>query len=297
MATGIYLVDNPPVIRQFRSPRRAAPSGVIVVHTAEAFADESPPDRGAENVAAFIQRRTNYGSYHDLADSDSIIQLVRYSDEAFHDATGSNPHSYGVSAACQAAKWSSYSQAWRNATVTNMARAAVRYANWLKARSGIVIPARRITRAESEDRKPGFISHALRDPTRRTDPGASFPWTFFLSQYSQLLNGDEEMELTDTIHLKTDGTVKYSSGTTSVEGVLSSISYYTLVNRNMLAASAARETALAKAIAALSTDADITEARMREIVREAALEAVATLPAVSADAVVDELSERLEGTP
>jgi hypothetical protein len=65
----------------------------------------------------------------------------------------------------------------------------------------------------------------------------------------------------------------------------------------MLAASAARETALAKAIAALSTDADITEARMREIVREAALEAVATLPAVSADAVVDELSERLEGTP
>jgi hypothetical protein len=120
--------------------------------------------------------------------------LVRYSDEAFHDATGSNPHSYGVSAACQAAKWPEYPQAWRNATVTNMARGAARYARWLKARSGIVIPARRVSRAESENRKPGFISHAERDPTRRTDPGKTFPWTFFLAQYNTLLlNGDDDM--------------------------------------------------------------------------------------------------------
>jgi hypothetical protein len=116
-----------------------------------------------------------------------VIQLVRYSDEAFHDATGSNPHSYGVSAACQAAKWLDYSQEWRNATVTNMARAAARYALWLKSRSGIVVPAQRITRPESEDREPGFISHAARDPDRRTDPGKDFPWTFFLSQYARLV--------------------------------------------------------------------------------------------------------------
>lgn len=189
MATGIYLIDNPPAVRQYRSPRREKPSGVCVVHTAESIADQAGPDFGAENVAAFIARRTNFGSYHDLVDSDTRIQLVRYSDEAFHDATGSNPHSYGVSAAAQAAKWPEYSTTWKNATVENMARSAARYASWLKGQRGIIIPAKRITRAESEARKPGFISHAERDPERRTDPGKTFPWTFFLSRYAFYRSG------------------------------------------------------------------------------------------------------------
>ena len=185
MATGIYLIDNPPRIRQYRSPRRTRPSGLIVVHTAENLTDESPPDRGAENVAAFIQRRTNYGSYHHIVDSDSILQLVRFGDEAFHDATGSNPYSYGVSAATQAAKWGHVSKAWREATVLNMARASARYARWVKTNYGIIIPARRVSRAESEARKPGFISHAERDPKRRTDPGHLFPWDDFLSEFAK----------------------------------------------------------------------------------------------------------------
>ena len=45
-----------------------------------------------------------------------------------------------------------------------MAAAAARYATWVRNRSGIVIPARRISRAESDARVPGFISHAERDP-------------------------------------------------------------------------------------------------------------------------------------
>lgn len=222
MATGIYLIDNPPATRQFRSPRREAPSGVVVVHTAESFADETPPDRGAENVAAFIARRSNPGSYHDLADSDSIIQLVRYSDEAFHDATGSNPHSYGVSAAAQAAKWPDYSPEWRKATVTNMARAAARYARWLYDRRGIIIPARRISRADSEDRTPGFISHALRDPDRRTDPGPHFPWPFFLTQYAHIIAfGEvEDMELTDNLSLSGSTQALIGAPTASVDNAL-----------------------------------------------------------------------------
>jgi hypothetical protein len=185
MATGIYLIDHPPRIRQYRSPRRAKPSGLIVVHTAEWFPDESGPDSGAENCAGFIVRRTNYGSYHHLVDSDSIIQLVRFGDEAFHDATGSNPYSYGVSAATQAAKWNTVGTKWRQATVLNMARGSARYARWVKSNYGILIPAKRVTRAESENRKPGFISHAERDPARRTDPGKLFPWTMFLNEYAR----------------------------------------------------------------------------------------------------------------
>jgi hypothetical protein len=201
VSTGIYLIDNPPAIRQYRSPRRAAPSGVIVVHTAESFPDENPPDRGAENVAAFIARRTNYGSYHDLVDSDSIIRMVRYTDEAFHDATGSNPHSYGVSAATQAARWPQLNDAWVDATVQNMALASAHYARWLFAERGVLIPARQITRDDSERRIPGFISHANRDPQRRTDPGRDFPWSDFLRRYAALMQDptqeDDEMPLTD----------------------------------------------------------------------------------------------------
>lgn len=190
-----WLDDNPPVRSQFRRPRRESPSGVVVVHTAENAPDTAGSDSGAENVANFIRNRTDPGSYHDLADSDSCINLVGYDAEAFHDATGSNPHSYGVSGATQAAKWASMPQAWRDGCVRQMAAAASRYARWLRSRTGIVIPARRITRAQSEARVPGFISHAERDPARRTDPGANFPWAQFLDLFAQFTDQKEDFDM------------------------------------------------------------------------------------------------------
>lgn len=187
-----YLIENPPRTRQFRRPRRATPSGVVVVHTAESLPDETAPDTGAENVARFIANRSDFGSYHDLADSDSLIQLVPYDAEAFHDGTGSNPHSYGVSAATQAAKWPELSPEWTDATIRNMARGAARYARWIKREHGVDIPARRISLAESEARMPGFISHGERDPGRRTDPGRLFPWAKFLTYYAEELDPQED---------------------------------------------------------------------------------------------------------
>jgi len=181
---GIYLEDHPPAVRQFRCPRRATPSGLIVVHTAENLPDTVPPDSGAENVAGFIVRRNTFGSYHMLADSDTVIQLVRFECEAFQDATGSNPFALSVSAATQAAKWDAMPSIWRTATVVNMAAAAATMAKWVKAAHGVTVPASRIDRAASEARRPGFISHAERDPARRTDPGASFPWSAFLTSFA-----------------------------------------------------------------------------------------------------------------
>lgn len=177
-----YLVANPPRIRQFR-PRTEKPSGVCVVHTAENTPDWVGPDSGAEAVAAFIRDRTDYGSYHVLADSDSRIRLVPFSQQAYGDGTGSNPHAFHVSAATQAAKWGQATRRWRRATVRQMARGAATYAKWLKRHHGIAIPARRITRAQSEARIPGFLSHAERDPGRRSDPGAGFPWRYFLARF------------------------------------------------------------------------------------------------------------------
>lgn len=193
-----YLVENDPRIRQFRE-RGTDPSGVVVVHTAESYPDEVGPDDGAENVARFIRDRTTYGSYHDLADSDSIVLLVPYWMQAYGDGTGSNPHAYHVSAATQAHRWPTLPREWTEATVRNMARAAARYARWIKREHGVEIPARRITREESDRRVPGFLSHAERDPARRSDPGAGFPWDLFLETYENEMEGDTMAEHVDEL--------------------------------------------------------------------------------------------------
>lgn len=183
-----YLREHPnPVSRGYTSPRRSEPSGVAVVHTAENVPDYVAFDGGAEAVAHYETIRTTPGSYHDLVDSDSAINLVRYEDAAWHDATGTNHHSYGVSIATRADVWPLAPAAWRAGAVEQAAQAAARYARWLHARNGTVIPARRITAAEARNRVPGFISHAELDPGRRTDPGAEFPWDTFLARYAELV--------------------------------------------------------------------------------------------------------------
>lgn len=182
-----YLVEHPPARKQFNQPRTAKPTGLVVVHTAESDPDTVGPDTGAENVARFIQQRSTPGSYHDLADSDSTINLVPYTAEAFGDGTGSNPFAYHVSAATQAAKWPTLPEEWKDETVRNMAQCSARFARWIKKVHGIDIPARRVSKAESDRGMAGFISHGERDPGRRSDPGATFPWDDFLRYYKQAM--------------------------------------------------------------------------------------------------------------
>lgn len=181
-----YLLEHPPARSQFRRVRREEPSGVVVIHTAENTPDVVATDGGAEAVARFIRTRQDPGSYQVIADSDSRLQLVPWDMEAYQDGTGSNPHAVGLSVATRADWWPWAPQAWRDGAIEQLAQAAAEYARWLHARRGIVIPPRRITRAESERRIPGFISHGERDPGRRTDPGAHFPWDRFLHRYAQL---------------------------------------------------------------------------------------------------------------
>lgn len=193
-----YLDDHPPARTQFRR-RYAEPSGVIVVHTAESIADDTGPDTGAEAVAGFIARRADPGSYHLLADSDSVVQVVRFEYAAYGDGTGSNEHAIHLSYACRAADWPHMSAERRAAYIEQGARAAARAAEWLKAEHGIDVPARRVTRPQSDDRVPGFISHGERDPGRRTDPGAAFPWRLFLDRYDHHRQGDTMTPQQETI--------------------------------------------------------------------------------------------------
>lgn len=183
---GFYLVDHPPSRSQFRTSRRAAERGVVVVHTAESTPDYVAFDGGAEAVANFIRTRTDVGSYHELADSDSSVPMVPDHSEAFGDGTGSNPWAWHLSVATRADVWPLAPPSWRDGAVEQAAQAAAGYAHRLHARTGIVIPARRITRAESEAGVPGFVSHGDRDPGRRHDPGDGFPWDAFLARYADL---------------------------------------------------------------------------------------------------------------
>lgn len=178
-----FLIDNPPKVRQFRRPRRAKPSGVIVVHTAESILDMIGVDSGAEDVARFVANRSDFGSYHTLADSDSTVPLVPFDAEAYGDGTGSNPHAIHISFACKAAGWAGMTAERRAAMIHHGALAAAEAATWLHKNHGVTVPAMRISRADSERRLPGFISHAERDPARRSDPGAEFPWDDFFREY------------------------------------------------------------------------------------------------------------------
>lgn len=157
-----------------------------MLHTAESTPDLSPPDEGAERVAAWISTRTDPGSYHRLVDSDSIVALVPWWYEAWHDGTGTNPHSVGISAATTAALWPAKPWSWTERCVVNMALAAADYAAWLESERGVAIPARRITSVHARARVPGFLSHGELDPGRRSDPGPGFPWDLFLAAYAWL---------------------------------------------------------------------------------------------------------------
>ncbi len=192
---GVYLLDNPPAQRQFRETRRAPQKPVVVVHTAESGTDFEGVDNKAENVAAFMQRRTTYGSYHMLGDSDSIIQAIPFGYEAYHDASKmaggerSNSCTIGVSLAMNSADWSSPKlTGWRRGRLIEVAAQMFFYAaKFLKEEIGRIPDPVYLPEKADSDRKDasGFTGHGVRDPGRRSDPGKDFPWTEVLALYTK----------------------------------------------------------------------------------------------------------------
>ena len=187
MADPTYLEAHPPARSQYRRPRRAEPSGAIVVHTAENAPDLDGDDGGAEGVARFISTRTDAGSYHTVVDADSIVRVVPYDAEAYGEGTGGNPYALHLSFAVKTGTWDELEPDRLAAIVLNGARAAADMARWLNPK-GKATPAVRISADAYRRKAAGFISHAELDPSRRSDPGASFPWGAFLDLYAQELH-------------------------------------------------------------------------------------------------------------
>lgn len=197
---GIYLEDNPPARSQFRVGRREPVRGVIIVHTAESGTDTDGADPKAENVANFIRGRDDAGSYHLLGDRDSIVQLVRFANEAFHCQGGANKSTFGISLAMNSADWLTLPMAARSELLDTAAQMATMVIRWLEAR-GVEVPLRWLTRPQYENGLAGFVSHANADPTpgRRSDPGAAFPVGGFLQRVESSMQRQQGQRPVDVI--------------------------------------------------------------------------------------------------
>ena len=180
MSTGYVALDRPnphgtvnPDGRYWGRYRRRDPfSGGIVVHTAEVPPDYVAPDFGAERTADYFTGSTRPASYHRIADSDSIVPFLPLDHEAYHDATGGNRWSVGVSMGTQAHTWGTNLEhdelVLRNAARA-IAEAARYWASLAPGRDPLAV-ARWITPAQYRAKEPGLVEHGQLDPSRRSDP-------------------------------------------------------------------------------------------------------------------------------
>lgn len=178
-----YFQRNPQRTPQWNPRRRNGhtDSGVVVVHTFEA-----PAGRTCTWGANFLRTRTDYGSYHWLADAlGYTLHLAPWSAETWHETTVNN-WSVGISMMAYAANWRKITPAQRRNLIHGAALGAHRYSRWRVSQGKSAVPARRISRAQALARVPGFIGHGEIDTKRRTDPGAHFPWNDFLAEYARL---------------------------------------------------------------------------------------------------------------
>lgn len=189
-----YGIDHPnPNTPQGVYPRRggATLSGTCIIHTSESVLDVIGDDSTAEDCAAFIVRRSDYGSYHNLVDSDSIIEIFPFEWETWQDSETNN-WAVGISAACRTTDWATMGDAKREGFYRNLAWCAADFIKYM-ATKGIEVPLKRISGAEARARKPGFCAHGD-SGISRSDPGRDFDWNRFFKYTAEALNGVIEEE-------------------------------------------------------------------------------------------------------
>lgn len=195
-----YLSARRPVRDQWYEERRRPLTGCTVLHTSEGVMDTVGPDTGTESLAEFIRTRTTAGSYHDVADSDSNLQLVEYDYGAYHDGTGSNNWALSLSFVCRTVDWARMTPERRRGFLRQGALAFLRQQAYRRAVGAPLTAPRRITKAQSDRGESGFIYHGDRDPDRRTDPGvrppAEFPFDEFITEVRAVMSGEEDDDMT-----------------------------------------------------------------------------------------------------
>ena len=186
-----YLEQYPNVGVPQYGWQRSRVSGVVGVHTTESGVYLEGADPGAENTAGYLTRRTSHGSYHIMADWDTIIPLVRPTFAAWADTTN-NAHAMSVSGAMNAARWRDLSPERAARIVRNMGIAAAMLVRDAIAHGVLdeIVPARRITAQQAIDGSAkGFYGHGETNPGTRYDPGQNFDWDLFLATYAAAVGG------------------------------------------------------------------------------------------------------------
>lgn len=180
------LSDPNPDGDKFTKTREACQHGfepnqlphLIVIHTGENTPDFTPPDDGAEALARWATSRSCKVSWHATVDSDSIVWMLPDTYEAWH-VRGYNDCGYGIEQSAKAADWVNTPWQWREATLRNCAKVVAEIA----LRNNI--PLKWLTRAEVDAGERGVCSHAVLDPTRRSDPGPSYPYAWMLERAAE----------------------------------------------------------------------------------------------------------------
>lgn len=166
------------------SPR---PIDLIVIHTMES---PDKPDT-AENVAAwFAGSNAPKASCHYCVDSDSVVQVVRDRDVAWH-APGANRQGIGIEHAGYARQTSAD---WRSPYNLTMLLRSAKLAASLCKRYGIPVERRTVDQLKSKMR--GFCGHvditnAFNNGVGHTDPGGAFPWNDYLTLVENALALDK----------------------------------------------------------------------------------------------------------
>lgn len=178
MSTGFYLLDNP--------NRHASASGdgpyrfhgflkareakrVVAIHTAE----NSPSVTSAEAIARYFSTTDRAASYQTVFDSTGPVPLIPHDGVAYGIRNFNTPTIH-LSAATRTIYWGK-DKAWDDATIKHMAQALARVSRDFN------IPIQRVSAGAARNGAKGVVSHAEMDPTRRSDPGAKFPWNQFMS--------------------------------------------------------------------------------------------------------------------
>lgn len=155
-------------------PKRTRPVRVGVVHTAEA--KESL--QGAEDLARYFQHPDYVSSTHISVDSDSIVQSVKDSYEAYA-APGCNHDGIQMEIVCYMAQ--SKAQWLDRYSLLSLCLAADAAAQYSLKYD---LPAIHLSNAELLAGKKGWVGHyqvsEVYKQSDHTDPGPNFPWPRFM---------------------------------------------------------------------------------------------------------------------